>query len=67
MFLTPKGEPFWGGTYFPPQQRFNRPGFRDVLVGIRQIWDQSQDKVTKNVAAIQQALERWAKPAAGGQ
>jgi uncharacterized protein YyaL (SSP411 family) len=66
MFLTPKGEPFWGGTYFPPQARFNRPGFPEVLRGIRQIWDESQDKVTKNVAAIQQALERWAKPAAGG-
>ena len=66
MFLTPKGEPFWGGTYFPPAQRFNRPGFKEVLTGIRQIWNDSQDKVTKNVAAIQQALERWAKPAAGG-
>jgi len=66
MFLTPKGEPFWGGTYFPPQQRFNRPGFRDVLVGIRKIWDESQDKVAKNVGAIQQALERWATPATGG-
>ena len=60
MFLTPKGEPFWGGTYFPPAQRFNRPGFKEVLTGIRQIWNDSQDKVTKNVAAIQQALERWA-------
>ena len=27
MFLTPDGEPFWGGTYFPPEQRWGRPGF----------------------------------------
>jgi len=66
MFLTPKGEPFWGGTYFPPTSRFNRPGFRDVLTGIRQIWDQSQDKVAKNVSALQAALDRWATPAPGG-
>ena len=66
MFLTPKGEPFWGGTYFPPTQRFNRPAFRDVLVGIRKIWDEGQDKVAENVTALQQALERWARPAAGG-
>ena len=27
MFLTPDGEPFWGGTYFPKEPRFGRPGF----------------------------------------
>ena len=31
MFLTPDGEPFWGGTYFPPEQRWGRPGFPQVL------------------------------------
>src|SRR6186997_1404455 len=31
MFLTPKGEPFWGGTYFPKESRFGRPAFTDVL------------------------------------
>jgi len=66
MFLTPAGEPFWGGTYFPPTPRFNRPSFRDVLEGLSQIWQQGQDKVRKNVAALQTALERWARPAAGG-
>src|SRR5579864_9478462 len=34
MFLTPAGEPFWGGTYFPPDQRYGRPGFKDVLRSI---------------------------------
>src|SRR6201991_2328166 len=29
MFLTPEGEPFWGGTYFPPTSRWGRPGFPD--------------------------------------
>jgi len=31
MFLTPKAEPFWGGTYFPPDARYGRPGFASVL------------------------------------
>jgi uncharacterized protein YyaL (SSP411 family) len=31
MFLTPKAEPVWGGTYFPKEQRFGRPAFVDVL------------------------------------
>jgi uncharacterized protein YyaL (SSP411 family) len=28
MFLTPSGEPFWGGTYYPKEARYGRPGFR---------------------------------------
>ncbi|MDE0045302.1 MAG: thioredoxin domain-containing protein, partial [bacterium] len=31
MFLTPDGEPFWGGTYFPSAPKFGRPGFTEVL------------------------------------
>ena len=31
MFLTPDAKPFWGGTYFPKQPRFGRPGFAQVL------------------------------------
>ena len=34
MFLTPDGEPFWGGTYFPPEPRWGRPGFPQVLDAI---------------------------------
>ena len=31
MFLTPAGEPFWGGTYFPKTSRYGKPAFVDVL------------------------------------
>ena len=34
MFLTPAGEPVWGGTYFPPAARYGRPGFAEVLRSI---------------------------------
>ncbi len=66
MFLTPDGEPFWGGTYFPPEDRYGRPGFPTVLTGIHGIWTDSQDKVAKNVTALTQGLAQWAKGIPGG-
>ncbi|MDS1136969.1 thioredoxin domain-containing protein [Nitratireductor indicus] len=38
MFLSPDGKPFWGGTYFPPQQRYGRPGFIEVLNAVHTAW-----------------------------
>ena len=37
MFLTPEGSPIWGGTYFPPEPRYGRPGFRQVLQEIARL------------------------------
>lgn len=65
MFLTPDGEPFWGGTYFPPESRWGRPGFVDVLHGIRQTYDREYDKVQKNVAALMDGLSRLSQSVAG--
>ncbi len=38
MFLTPDGKPFYGGTYFPPQDLYGRPGFPRVLEAIASAW-----------------------------
>jgi uncharacterized protein YyaL (SSP411 family) len=38
VFLTPDGRPFWGGTYFPPEQRHGLPSFRQVLTAISEAW-----------------------------
>ncbi len=38
VFLTPAGEPFFGGTYFPPEPRHGMPSFRDVLVAVDEAW-----------------------------
>jgi uncharacterized protein YyaL (SSP411 family) len=38
MFLTPTRKPFWGGTYFPPEQRGQQPGFREVLVRVSETY-----------------------------
>ena len=66
MFLTPEGEPFWGGTYFPPEPRWGRPGFPQVLEAIAAAYVTKRDDVAKNVAALRQALQQLGKPQPGG-
>jgi uncharacterized protein len=65
MFLTPDGEPFWGGTYFPPEPRFGRPGFTQVLEAIAEAYAKDRATITKNVAALRQGLAQLAAPQAG--
>ena len=65
MFLSPEGEPFWGGTYFPPEPRWGRPGFAQVLQGVAQTYRGEPDKVTKNVTILRDALGKLGRPEAG--
>ena len=67
MFLTPDGEPFWGGTYFPPEARWGRPGFPQILERIAQVYEEQPDDIGKNVVALRDALGKLATPQAGGQ
>ncbi|MGE5503633.1 MAG: thioredoxin domain-containing protein [Actinomycetota bacterium] len=67
MFLTPAGEPFWGGTYFPPSARYGRPGFGDVLAAVADTWSREPERVRQNVDALRRGLEQQARsPGAGG-
>jgi uncharacterized protein YyaL (SSP411 family) len=65
MFLTPAGEPFWGGTYFPPNARYGRPGFADVLQKIAAVYREQPQQVTQNVEALRDALGQLATPKRG--
>jgi len=58
MFLTPAKEAFWGGTYFPPDGRYGRPGFRDVLKAIHRLYHDDQGKVAGNASAISRHLRQ---------
>src|SRR6478735_4857815 len=58
MFLTPEGEPFWGGTYFPREPRFGRPGFVAVLREIDRLYRAEPERILKNRDAIKQHLAR---------
>ncbi|HEX3882783.1 MAG TPA: thioredoxin domain-containing protein [Stellaceae bacterium] len=65
MFLTPGGEPFWGGTYFPPAPRWGRPGFPQVIAGISATYHRDKDKVLNNVTLLRDALQRLGQPEPG--
>jgi uncharacterized protein YyaL (SSP411 family) len=58
MFLTPAGEPFWGGTYFPPQPRHGLPAFREILRGVAESWVKDQGDIRHNVKSLAAALEK---------
>jgi uncharacterized protein YyaL (SSP411 family) len=65
MFLSPEGEPFWGGTYFPPEPRYGRPGFPQVLEQVAELWRTGNERIQQNREALAQALRRLAAPEAG--
>ncbi|PPR22984.1 MAG: hypothetical protein CFH39_00915 [Alphaproteobacteria bacterium MarineAlpha10_Bin2] len=60
MFLNPDGEPFWGGTYFPREPRFGRPGFQDVLKQIHGAYTNEPENVRKNQTNMVEALRKMA-------
>src|SRR5437763_11353817 len=65
MFLTPEGEPFGGGTYFPPEPRWGRPGFPQVLQSLAAAYRDKNDAISTNVAALREALQRLGRPEPG--
>jgi uncharacterized protein len=56
VFLTPAGKPFWGGTYFPPEPRFNMPSFRQVLVAISDAWSSRRGDVERQANVLVDAI-----------
>ena len=61
VFLTPDGKPFYGGTYFPPEDRHNIPAFPRVLAGIAQAYREKPEDVTKSTTEILSRLEQLAR------
>lgn len=62
MFLTPKGEPVWGGTYFPKEQRYGRPAFSDILHEVSRMFREEPAKIEQNRAALLARLADKAQP-----
>ncbi len=56
-FLTPAGEVFYGGTYFPPDGKYGRPGFRTVLAGVLDAYRSRRDQVQAQAQAIRRMLD----------
>ena len=58
VFLTPDGEPFLGGTYYPPEPRFGMPSFQQVLVAVSDAYRERRGDVTGQASAIVSAIRR---------
>ncbi|MBT3392340.1 MAG: thioredoxin domain-containing protein, partial [Chloroflexi bacterium] len=58
VFLTPEGEPFYGGTYFPPEPRYRMPAFRQILLSITQIWRDERGKILHSSQTLAQQLQQ---------
>ena len=60
VFLTPEGEPFLGGTYFPPEPRHGLPSFREVLLAVSQLYRERRDDVARRSETMLEALRQAA-------
>jgi uncharacterized protein YyaL (SSP411 family) len=58
MFLTPEQEPFYGGTYFPPEDRYGRPGFPRILDAVADAYHRRPGEVTKSIQQIREGLKK---------
>jgi uncharacterized protein len=62
MFLTPDGEPFWGGTYFPKTARYGKPAFVDLLREVERVFREDPKSVEQNRSALMARLSERARP-----
>jgi uncharacterized protein YyaL (SSP411 family) len=60
VFLTPAGEPFLGGTYFPPEPRHGLPAFRELLVAVSDAYRERRGDVARQAGALVEALQESA-------
>ncbi len=65
-FLTPDGEVFLGGTYFPPEDGHGRPGFRRILQEVARVFREEPARVLQNARAVQEAIARIRDARSGG-
>ena len=66
VWLTPDLQPFYGGTYFPPDGRYGRPGFGAVLEEIGRAWQENRDGVVRSAARLTERLRGFSSAAPGG-
>ncbi|MEA3211219.1 MAG: uncharacterized protein QOE70_4276 [Chthoniobacter sp.] len=59
VFLTPELKPFYGGTYFPPEDRYGRPGFPTILTRLAAAWKEDRSKVVEAAANAIEALKEY--------
>ena len=58
VWLTPDLQPFYAGTYFPPDSRYGRPGFKEVLLFLADVWAQEREKITRQANALTDVVQQ---------
>ena len=66
VWLNHKLQPFYTGTYFPPENRYGRPGFPEILKRIHEVWTENRDKINAQGASLQDALKQHAEAKGDG-
>jgi uncharacterized protein len=56
VFLTPDGKPFYGGTYFPPEDRYGRPGFKRIMESLTDAWTNRREDVLESAGDLTKHL-----------
>ncbi len=59
VVMTPDGQPFYGGTYFPPDDRYGRPGFKRLLNALHDAWQHRRDELIGNAAELTGHLQNF--------
>ncbi|MVA96635.1 DUF255 domain-containing protein [Nitratireductor sp. CAU 1489] len=62
MFLTPDARPFWGGTYFPKENQYGRPGFTAVLKAVHAAWTDNKAAIEQNAETLNAHVARGLAP-----
>jgi uncharacterized protein len=57
-FLTSEGKPFFGGTYFPADDRYGRPGFKRVLLTMADVWRNRREEALESASSVMAAVEQ---------
>ncbi len=66
LFLTPDGKPFYGGTYFPPEDRYGRPGFVTLLTAIAEAWKNRREEMETSAGQLLAHLNAGAESLPAG-
>ncbi len=62
VWLTPSLKPFFGGTYFPPDDRWGRPGFRSLLLALAKYWDENAERIESQADSVVAQVRAVAAP-----
>jgi uncharacterized protein YyaL (SSP411 family) len=62
VFLTPEGQPFYGGTHFPPVRRYHMPSFKEILASVARVWREDRKGILESAEQITAHVRKIAIP-----